>query len=132
MTYSAIVVMLALIEYLVITMLVGRARGRYEIEAPAVTGNEMFERYYRVQQNTVEQLVVFLPSIFAFAYFVADNWAAGIGLVFLIGRFVYFRGYVAAPEKRGPGMLLTFIPNAVLVIGALIAAVMSIEFPGGG
>lgn len=126
MTYSAIVILLALVEYLVITMSVGRARGRYGIEAPAVTGNEIFERYYRVQQNTVEQLVVFVPAIITFAYFIGDLWAAGVGLIFVIGRLIYFRGYVAAPEKRGPGMLLTFIPNAVLVIGALIAAVMQI------
>ena len=131
MTYTAIVILLALLEYLVFMMAVGRARMRYEVAAPAVTGNEMFERYYRVQQNTVEQLVVFVPAIVAFAYFVGDKWAAGIGLVWIVGRYVYFRGYVAAPEKRGPGAMLTFIPNFILVIGALIAAGIGIATAGG-
>ncbi len=131
MAYTAIVILLALLEYLVFMMAVGRARNKYEIAAPAVTGNEIFERYYRVQQNTVEQLVVFLPAIIVFAYYVGDLWAAGIGLVFIIGRFVYFRGYVAAPEKRGPGMMLTFLANFVLVIGALIAAGIGIATAGG-
>ena len=131
MTYTAIVILLALLEYMVFVMAVGRARGKYEIAAPAVTGNEIFERYYRVQQNTVEQIVVFVPAIIAFAYFVGDMWAAGIGLVWIIGRYVYFRGYVAAPEKRGPGAMLTFIPNLVLVIGALIAAGIGIATAGG-
>jgi glutathione S-transferase len=130
MTYTAIVILLALVEYIVFQMAVGRARVRYEVEAPAVTGNEIFERYYRVQANTVEQLVLFVPAMVAFAYFVGDLWAAGVGIVWIIGRYVYFRGYVAAPEKRGTGMMLTAIPNMILVIGALIGAGIGLATAG--
>ena len=126
MPWTTIVVLLALLEYVAIMMAVGRARVTYGIKAPAVTGDETFERYYRVQQNTVEQLVVFLPAVFAFAHFVGDRWAAGIGVVFIVGRLVYFRAYVADPGRRGPGMLLTFVPSIVLVAGALVGAVRSL------
>ena len=126
MPYTTIVVLVALLEYIVFMLAVGRARGTYGIKAPAVTGHEVFERYYRVQQNTIEQLVVFLPAVFAFAHLVGDRWAAGIGAVFVVGRLVYFRAYVADPRRRGPGALLTLLANVVLVAGALIGAVRSL------
>ena len=126
MPYTTIVVLVALLEYIVFMLAVGRARGTYGIKAPAVTGHEVFERYYRVQQNTIEQLVVFLPAVFAFAHLVGDRWAAGIGVVFVVGRLVYFRAYVADPRRRGPGALLTLLANVVLVAGALIGAVRSL------
>ena len=68
MTYTGIVILIALLEYVGFMMAVGRARGLYGVKAPSVTGDEMFERYYRVQQNTVEQLVIFLPAMLAFAH----------------------------------------------------------------
>ncbi len=126
MPYTTIVVLVALLEYIVFMLAVGRARGTYGIKAPAVTGHEVFERYYRVQQNTIEQLVVFLPAVFAFAHLVGDRWAAGIGAVFVVGRLIYFRAYVADPRRRGPGALLTLLANVVLVAGALIGAVRSL------
>lgn len=126
MPYTLIVMLVALLEYVIFMMAVGRARGAHGVKAPAVTGNEIFERYYRVQQNTVEQLVVFLPAMLAFGYLVDDRWAALVGIVFVVGRFVYFRGYIAAPEKRAPGMMLTLLANAVLLAGALIGAIGSV------
>ena len=126
MTYTGIVILVALAQYVGFMLAVGRARGTYSIEAPSVTGNEIFERYYRVQQNTVEQLVIFLPAMIAFAYFVGDAWAAIVGVVFVVGRLVYFRAYVADPTRRGPGMLLTFIPNVVLVAGGLVGAALGL------
>ena len=98
-----VVMMLAVIEYFAFGMAVGMARGRYKIPAPAVSGNPDFERYYRVQMNTLEQMMVFLPSLWTFATFVSANWAAGLGLVFVIGRLVYFIGYTKAANKRGIG-----------------------------
>jgi uncharacterized membrane protein YecN with MAPEG domain len=122
MSLAAIVACLALIEYVVILMLTGQARGRFGVPAPATTGNPAFERYFRVQQNTIEQLVIFLPSLFLFTAFVSENVAAGLGLVFIVGRALYARGYVEDPAKRGPGFLLTFVPNLVLLLGGLIGA----------
>ena len=86
MVLVAIVVGLVLFEYLVITWKCGQARGRLGVAAPSTTGNAEFERRFRVQQNTVEQLVIFLPATYLFATFVNAPIAAGLGLVFLLGR----------------------------------------------
>ena len=122
MAYVQIVLALALLQFIYFGLAVGRARGIYKCPAPATTGNEMFERYFRVQMNTLEQLVVFIPAIFLFAMKVDPRWAAGLGAVYLVGRVLYFTSYVRDPAKRGPGFGLTFLPNLVLVVGGLIGA----------
>jgi len=122
----AIVAALVLIEYMVIVWLTGQARGRYGVAAPATTGHPIFERWLRVQTNTVEQLVIFFPGLWLFSEHVSPNAAAGLGLVFLVGRAWFARGYVADPAKRGPGFILTFIPNTVLVLGGLIGAIVAL------
>ena len=126
MAYVTIVALLALIEFGVFGFLVGRARGKFEIAAPATTGNENFERVYRVHQNTMEQLIVFIPSIYAFAYFVSELWAIGLGVVVLIGRIVYSVGYTKEAEKRALGTMITFIPVQILLFGALVGAVVAL------
>lgn len=123
MDFVAFVVLLALIEYVVIFILTGRARGQYGVKAPATTGHPVFERWIRVQQNTVEQLLVFLPAIFLFASYVSARWAGWIGLVFVVGRALYARSYVADPESRSLGFALTVVPNLVLLVGALLAVI---------
>jgi uncharacterized membrane protein YecN with MAPEG domain len=125
MTLVYVVMMLAVIEYFAFGMAVGMARGRYKIPAPAVSGNPDFERYYRVQMNTLEQMMVFLPSLWTFATFVSASWAAGLGLVFVIGRLVYFIGYTKAANKRGIGFGISGLPTMILMIGGLIGAVMA-------
>jgi uncharacterized membrane protein YecN with MAPEG domain len=124
MPYLAIVTALALLEYMWISIEVGRARGKYGIKAPATSGDPIFDRTFRVHQNTLEQLIVFIPSLWLFGTYVSPQWGALIGLVFLVGRFVYFRGYVADPEKRGAGFGLGFIANIVLLLGGLIGALL--------
>ena len=126
MALVAIVIALALIEYLVFAMLVGRARVRCKVLAPATTGHPVFERYFRVQQNTLEQLIVFLPSIWLFGTYVSPLWAAGLGLLFVIGRVLYMTGYVEDPKKRGTGFGLSFLPTAILALGALVGAILSL------
>lgn len=123
MRFVSIVAALALVEYLVITLMTGRARLTYKVEAPATTGHPIFERWYRVQQNTVEQLVVFLPALFLFASLVSTRWAGWMGLLFVVGRFVYARSYVADPSSRGTGFVIGFAAIAVLVLGSLLAAI---------
>ena len=121
----AIVITLALIEYAVFGMLVGRARGKYGVPAPAITGDPIFERYFRVQQNTQELMIIFLPGITLFGYYYNPNYAAILGLVFIVGRIIYLRGYVADPKKRGPGFGLSFLPAVILAIGGGIAALLN-------
>jgi hypothetical protein len=122
MELVAIVIALALGEYLFFTLKAGQARGRLGVAAPAITGNPEFERYLRVQYNTIEQLVVFVPSIWLFGTYVRPGLAAGLGLVFVLGRALYARGYWADPARRGPGFGLTLLSNAVLLAGGLLGA----------
>jgi uncharacterized MAPEG superfamily protein len=126
MAYVTIIAMLALIEYQYFGIMVGAARGRGGVEAPAVSGDPTFERAFRAHQNTLEQLVVFLPALYASAYFVSDTYAVLGGVVFMTGRAIYFRAYMAAAEKRGPGMVVTMIGNVALVLGGLIGALLTI------
>lgn len=118
----AVVSLLALLQYVAFGTAVGRARGRYGVRAPAVTGHEVFERYFRVQQNTLELLVVLLPSLWLFAQYVDANWATVLGAVYLAGRVLYFMGYVRDPAKRELGFALSLGPALVLLVGALIGA----------
>ena len=126
MEWVAIVAALALIEYMVIVWLTGQARGLYGVAAPAMTGHPVFERWARVQGNTVEQLVIFFPGLFLFSWYVSPHVAAGLGVLFLIGRALFARGYVADPAKRGPGFVTSLFANAVLVLGGLIGAIVAL------
>lgn len=118
----AVVVVLALVQYVVFGTLVGRARGKYGVKAPAVTGHEIFDRYFRVHQNTLEMLVVFVPAIWLFGLYVDPTWGALLGLVYLVARVLYLRGYVADPAKREVGFALSVLPVLVLLVGALWGA----------
>ena len=124
MPYLAIVTALALLEYVGISLLVGRARGKYGIKAPATSGDPVFERTFRVHQNTLEQLMIFLPSLWLFGTYVSAGWGALIGLVFIVGRVLYVQGYIADPEKRGMGFGIGFLANIVLLVGGLIGALL--------
>ena len=119
MEYVVAVVMLALLQYTWFTIEVGRARGRFEVPAPATSGNENFERFFRAHQNTTEQLVVFLPAIFACAYLVNETLAAAMGLLFVVGRLMYFRGYTDPEKSRSLGFGLGLIANTVLILATL-------------
>ncbi|CAA0090318.1 Uncharacterised protein [Halioglobus japonicus] len=126
MELVTIVIALALIEYSVFGMLVGWARGKYGVAAPAISGDPIFERYYRVHQNTLELLVLFVPGMWMFAHYVSADIAAGLGVIFIVGRFLYLRGYVADPKSRSLGFALSFLPAQILLIGGLVGAVMSL------
>jgi hypothetical protein len=126
MAYVDIVTALALLQFIAFGMQVGRARARFGVKAPAIAGNAEFERYFRVQQNTLESLVVFVPSLFLFSVYFNPLWAAGLGVVYLVGRQLYAAAYVKDPAKRGPGYALTLLPVIVLIVGGLIGAVRQI------
>lgn len=120
-----VVMMLAVLQYYAFGIAVGMARGRYKVAAPATSGQPDFERYYRIQMNTLEQLAVFVPSLWTFATFVSIGWAAGLGLVFVVGRTLYFVGYAKAADKRGAGFIIGALPTMVLLVGGLIGAALS-------
>jgi hypothetical protein len=129
MAYVDIVTILAVFQFIVFAMKVGRARGLYGIKAPATTGNELFERHFRVQQNTLELLLGLLPGLYLFSRY-WGQWgpliAAGLGLVYLIGREIYAATYVKDPAKRGLGYGLSALPIVILLAGGLLGAVRSL------
>ncbi|HTV88958.1 MAG TPA: MAPEG family protein [Stellaceae bacterium] len=122
-TFPALVAALALLLYVGVFVSVGRARARYGIRAPAVTGVPEFERVFRVQQNTLEQIIWFLPSLWLFALFASPLWAGLLGLVWIAARAHYAVAYCCDPETRGPGFVIAFASAAVLLVGALLAIV---------
>jgi hypothetical protein len=124
-----IVIVLSLLQFFWFGVQVGQARVRFGVPAPAISGNPDFERVFRVEANTLEQLVIFLPGIWMFASYLSPRWAAGLGIVYLIGRFVYARGYARAANQRGLGFGLSALPVLILLIGGLVGAVLALIRP---
>ena len=112
--YTTLVTILAIILVLVFMFRVGLGREKYKVNAPKMSGEETWDKLFRIHANTVEQAVIFFPALWMVAVAVGDEIAAGIGAVWLVGRLIYSSGYVKNPKGRAPGMLLTFIPTAVL------------------
>lgn len=124
MTAIDIIAMVAILQYLFFGGLVGRARRTYGVEAPAVVGNESFERIYRVQMNTLELLVVLLPVLYVAARYWPSWLVAGAGAVYVVGRLIYWRAYVKDPSGRSLGFLLSIVPVFVLALAVLVAAAL--------
>jgi glutathione S-transferase len=120
-----IVTVLALVQYTYFGIQVGTAHQKYGVKLPAMSGDQQFERVNRVHQNTLEQLVVFIPALWLYAHFVNPLWGAGMGVVYLIGRFIYSSAYTKDPASRSLGFMLTFLPGAVMLLWVLVVAVMS-------
>ena len=121
----AIVTIIALAQYVFFAIQVGAMRAKHGVNAPAVTGHQEFERMFRIQQNTMEQLVAFIPALWIFAWLVNPLWGAGFGVVFIIGRFIYWSSYRKDPASRGAGFTITFLPTVVMLVWSLIDAVWS-------
>jgi uncharacterized MAPEG superfamily protein len=124
MPYTDIVTALALLQFVWFGAQVGQARGKYGIQAPAVTGNEIFERHFRVQQNSLELLIAFLPGLYLFSRYFNPLWAAALGVVYLVGRQLYSMSYVKDPKSRSAGYALSALPTLILILGGLVGAVM--------
>ena len=122
MPYVHLVMLLALVQFFYFSLEVGKARGRYNVPAPATTGNEIFERYFRVHMNTLELLVMFIPAVLLCGLYLNPYLAAGLGVVYLIGRLVYLRAYVKDPKKREMGFALSVVPILILIVGAIVGA----------
>jgi hypothetical protein len=122
----AIVTILALVQYMYFGIQVGGAHLKYDVKLPAMSGDTHFECVNRVHQNTLEQLVLLIPALWLYAHFVNPLWGAGMGVVYLIGRFVYSSAYKKDPSSRSLGFMLSFLPGAVMMGWVLVASVMSL------
>jgi len=120
MDLTALVIACGILQYLVFGMLVGAARGRYGVPAPASSGHPVFERYFRVQQNTLELLVPFVVGMALCGYYLSFTGAAALGVVYLAGRAWYAIAYVRDPARRGAGFGLSILPILALLGGGLL------------
>lgn len=131
-TWPSLITALTLLVYQVIAFNVGRARVKYKVLPPQMTGDPDFERVLRVQQNTLEQLVFFLPLLWLFSFYVSPLWGALIGAVWLVGRILYAWGYYQAAEKRTIGFAISLISGIVLLLGSLCGIIVSLVRSYGG
>jgi glutathione S-transferase len=116
---TALVTCLAMLFYFFTSARVARARAKYGVKLPAVSGHPDFERVFRVQMNTLEWLPIFLPSLWLFAIYVSDTWAGIVGLIWIVGRVVYMIGYTRAVARRSPGFFIQALACTVLLFGSL-------------
>ena len=126
MHYIHLIAALAVLQFFFFGIMVGRARARFGVKAPATTGNEHFERAFRVQMNTLEQLAGFLPALYIASQFWPPIYVSAVGIVYLVGRFVYWRSYIADPSSRSLGFLLTVSPTFLLLTAGVVGAVARI------
>lgn len=124
--FPAIITLLSLFLLLATGISVAFARNKYSIKAPATTGNEHFERIFRVQMNTQENLILFLPALWLFSQYVSLIWAGIIGLVWLLARIHYAVSYSRSATARAPGFLISMLAFMVLALGAAVGIVMRI------
>jgi glutathione S-transferase len=122
--YTSIVTLLAVLFYFFIATRVPLARRRFNVQLPATTGHPDFERVFRVHQNTLEWMPIFLPSLWLCAVYSSDAGAAALGVVWLVGRAVYYAGYARAVEKRLPGFAIQAGACVLLIAGAAVGLVM--------
>lgn len=121
-----IVTVLALLQLTWFGIEVGSMRKKHGIKAPESLGHPEFDRRFRIHENTLGQLVAFLPALWLFAHMVNPLWAAGVGVVYLAGRFVYRSAYFRNPASRGPGFALTSVPVLVMLIWVLVDAIRAL------
>ena len=119
MPFTALVTVAAVVLTFVLSLRVGAMRQKHGVKAPATTGPPEFERANRVHQNTVEQLVLFLPLLWLALYVLGDAIAALIGAVWIVGRIVYANAYARDAAARQPGMVITTVSTAVLLLASL-------------
>jgi glutathione S-transferase len=124
LAFLPIITVLALLLYFGLGIGVGIARVKYRVSPPQITGNEAFERVFRVHQNTLEQIVIFIPTLWIFALTVNNNVAVLLGIIWLIGRVFYAWGYYISAEKRVAGNAVSSLATIVLLLGSGYGSVM--------
>jgi glutathione S-transferase len=123
--WPSLATIVALLVYSYTIIAVGQARFKYSISPPAMTGNPDFERVVRVQANTLEHLIVFLPALWLFSLYLNPVWGGGLGLAWCVGRILYAWGYMQEAKKRAPGFAISFLSSTALLGGAAVGIIRS-------
>ncbi len=126
----AVITLAALLVYMATIAAVGRTRHKYGLLAPAMSGHPVVERALRVQGNTLEGLIVFLPALWLFSAYVDVRWAAGLGVLWIVGRIAYMAGYLASADKRAVGFGLQALATLALLLGGLAGAAKALMHAG--
>ncbi len=124
--WTALVTLLSLLVYMMTIIRVGGARAKFKVPAPAMSGEPVFDRHFRVQMNTLESLPFFLPALWLAALYWSDVWAAGIGAFWIVGRVIYMLTYVRDPKTRSFGFMTQGLASMVLLVAALYSVVMTL------
>jgi glutathione S-transferase len=120
---TALVTCLVILMYLLFSFRVGKARATYGVKAPAISGNADFERVFRAHMNTLEWMPIFLPALWLFAIYISDAIAAGLGVIWIVGRVLYMTGYTEAANKRGRGFAIQTLAAGALWLGAIVSII---------
>jgi len=128
MDLAYLAILLMILEYALFATLVSIARSRYKVPAPAITGNPDFERYFRVQQNTLEQLIGVIPALWIMALTLSPLWAALLGFLFIASRAYYAYGYYRSAGGRHYGFLIGSWATGALILGALFGTIKGMLF----
>lgn len=118
--FPAIITVCTLFLLVGTALAVAAARNKYKIHAPATVGDANFERVFRVQMNTQESAIVFLPALWLFSNYVSPLWAGILGAVWLFGRVLYAFAYIRAAHARTSGFVIAFTAFVILVLGATV------------
>ena len=105
-------------------ILVGRARSKYKVDAPATSGAPEFDRVFRAQMNTLEQLVLFVPLLMLAAILWGDRAAAVYGLIWGLGRILYVATYAKDASKRSLGFALSAGTSMLVLIALAVTLAM--------
>ncbi len=114
--WPAVVTLLIVLLLFANGLMVGRARGRYGIKAPATSGHEAFERMFRVQMNTQESALMVLPTLWIAAWYGNPDFAAIAGVAWVLARVWYALAYSRDASKRGPAFSLSMLAFAALFV----------------
>ncbi len=126
MSLVNLLVILALLQYVYFASRVGWARGKYDVPAPATTGNPIFERHYRVQSNTLELLILLVPAVWIASAYWNSLFIAAMLAIYIVGRHIYYVTYIQDPKKRSMGFGLSFLPIVALLLSGLGGAVWAL------
>ncbi len=120
MPFAELIILIAILQYIFFAAMTGRERGRSGLQAPATVGDEGFERMYRVQMNTLELLIAYVPAMIIAASYWSAPVVATLGAIYLVGRHIYWRSYVKDPARRGLGFGLSLLPILALLLMSLV------------
>jgi len=119
-TWPSVITLLALVVLIWVSFIVGHYRKKYNIKAPATTGDPHFERAFRVQMNTIESAILFLPALWLAARWGGASVVEVAGGAWIAGRIIYALTYLKDPAKRSAGFGISFLAIVVLMADAAL------------